>query len=677
MKAPIAPQKPHELSIHGDTRIDNYFWLNNKEDTEVIDYLNQENAFTKGALDDTESLQNDIYKEIVGRIKTDDQSIPYLLNGYSHYTRFEKGKEYPIYCRKEGETLSNESTKDEQILLDVNLLADGKDYFEVGSLSVSPNNQLLAYSYDDISRRLYTVKILNLSTGELLDEHIENTNGEVTWAADNDHFFYSLKDVETLRPHKVLRHRLGESQSLEVFEEVDDTFVCFTYKTKSSKFIVIGSDSTVTSEHRYLESSNPTGDFTIFNPRQRGLEYSIDHKGSEFFVHHNHEAQNFMISKCDEKDTVRSSWETFVAHRADVLIEGVELFSDKVVIEERSKGLTQLRVISSSEDYYIDFQDEAYSAGLGVNMELESDTLRYGYTSLVVPTTSFQYSFVSKETKVLKQQEVVGGYDESEYTSKREWIIARDGVRVPVSIVYKKGIELAKAPLLLYAYGSYGYSIDPYFSSVRLSLLDRGFVYAIAHIRGGEELGRAWYEDGKLLNKLNTFHDFIDCGKYLIENGYGAPDKLCAMGGSAGGMLMGGVINMQPELFKAVVAAVPFVDCVTTMLDDTIPLTTGEYDEWGNPNDKKYYDYMLQYSPYDNVLAQDYPHLLVTSGLHDSQVQYWEPTKWVAKLREVSGSSNMILLHTNMEAGHGGASGRFAMHKETAMEYSFLLRYVK
>ncbi len=679
MKAPIAKRVPHKITTHGHTRTDDYFWLKDRENPEVIDYLNKENEYTASILKDQEEVKEQIYQEVVGRIKQDDQSIPYFLKGYSYYSRYEKGKEYPVFCRKEGETLDNTKNDAEEVLLDVNLLAADKEYFGIGSLSISPNNKLLAYSFDDVSRRLYTIKVINLETRELLAEEILNTSGGITWADDLT-LFYTKKDVETLRTYQVKRHQLGddESKDVTVFEEKDETYVCDIYKSKSRDYLIIGSQSTMSTESLILPCSNPSGDFKVFQPRERGLEYSIDHKAGEFYIHHNHKAKNFMLSKCsDDVETVMDNWYTVIEHRDEVLLENIELYADRFIVEERKDGLVKFRVVENENDYYIHFPDETYTAYLTSNVDLNSTKLRYGYSSLVKPASLFEYNFNNSETSLLKQQEVVGGYDESNYTSKRILIDARDGEKVPVSIVYAKDLDLANAPLLLYAYGSYGYSIDAYFSVARLSLLERGFVFAIAHIRGGEEKGRAWYESGKLLNKLNTFNDFIDVGQALVDQGFCHPKKLSAMGGSAGGMLVGGVINMRPDLFVSAIAAVPFVDCVTTMLDDTIPLTTGEYDEWGNPNEKEYYDYMLKYSPYDNVESKQYPHLLITSGLHDSQVQYWEPTKWIAKMRHLNTDQNIFLLQTNMSAGHGGASGRFESYKETALEYAFLLKYGK
>ena len=679
MKAPIAKKIPKELTIHGETRVDNYYWMNDRENPEVIQYLEDENAYTKEQLKGTEQLQDDLYKEIIGRIKQDDQSVPYFLEGYSYYSRFEEGKEYPIYCRKKGNTLNTEAGTDEEVLINANIESEGFDYFEIGGISISPDNKRLAYSYDNVSRRLYTIVVKDLSTGKLLEDKIENSSGGITWANDGETFFYTQKDTESLRSHKIFRHQIGNVNDVEVYHESDDTFSCYVYKTKSKKFLGIGSDSTLSSEHRILLADNPTGKFKIFQEREAKLEYSFEHVKDTFYILTNDKAQNFKLVSCSENETSKAKWKKVIGHRKDVLLESVELFSNYMVLDERSKGLTQLRVIdlATKEEHYLDFGEQAYTAYISVNFDFNSTTLRYGYSSLTTPSSVYDYNLETRDKNLLKQQEIVGGYSSEDYKSERVYSTARDGVEVPVSIVYKKGVELdGKAPLLLYAYGSYGYSIDAQFSSVRLSLLDRGFIYAIAHIRGGEEMGRHWYEDGKLLKKMNTFNDFIDSAKYLIAHNYTSPGKLCAMGGSAGGMLMGGVVNMNPELFKAVIAAVPFVDVVTTMLDDSIPLTTGEYDEWGNPNEKESYDCMLSYSPYDQVGKKAYPSMLVTSGLHDSQVQYWEPTKWVAKLRTYKMGDSKLFLHTNMEAGHGGASGRFQAQRETALEYAFLISEV-
>jgi len=669
---PAAAKKAKELTIHGDTRIDNYYWLNQREDEEVLAYLRAENAYKDAMLSHIKGFQDSLYEEMIARIKPDDQSVPYKDNGYFYLTRFEEGKEYPIYARKKGHLEA-----EEEIMLDANELAKPYSYYQVGGLSVSPNNKLMAYGEDTLSRRIYTLRFKNLQTGEMLEDEIPGTNGGAVWANDNQTVFYVLKDPTTLRSYKVMRHTLGQpvSEDEVVFTEDDSTYISFAYKTKSEKYIVIGSFATLSQEFRVLPADEPGGEFRVIQPRERGLEYDIAHYQDKFYIRTNWDAQNFRLMVADEQQTTKENWQEVIPHRKDVLLEDMDIFKDYLVLSERKAGITQIRVRPwEGEEHYIDFGEDAYMAYTATNLEFDTDLLRLGYTSLTTPNTVYDYNMQSRGFTQLKQQEVLGDFDPDDYASERIMAKARDGVEVPVSIVYRKGFKKdGSQPLLLYGYGSYGNSMDPYFSSVRLSLLNRGFAFAIAHIRGGEEMGRQWYEDGKLLKKKNTFYDFIDCGKYLLEKGYARPDQLYAMGGSAGGLLMGAVINMEPEMWSGVIAAVPFVDVVTTMLDESIPLTTGEYDEWGNPNDKKYYEYIKSYSPYDNVQAQDYPPMLVTTGLHDSQVQYWEPAKWVAKLREMKTDDNPLLLHTNMETGHGGASGRFERYKEVAMEYAFLL----
>lgn len=673
---PTCPKQPKELTMHDDIRVDNYYWLNERENPDVIKYLEDENQYTKDVLQHTEPFQEALFQEITGRIKQTDESVPYKLRGYYYITKYEEGNEHPVYTRKK-ESLDN----DEQIILDVNALAEGHDYYKVGGQSLSPSNQILAYGVDNVSRRIYTIHFKNLETGEMLADTIENTTGSTTWGEDNKTVFYTVKDKETLRSYRIYKHTLGTPQSEDVliYEEKDDTFSCSIYKTKSRAFIVIGTYSTLTTEYRVLDANTPNGEFRTIHARERGIEYYLGHYKDHFYINTNWDAENFRLMKAGLDTASKEDWEELIPHREEVLLEGIEIFDQYLVVEERAKGLTQLRVIkwATDEEYYIDFGEDAYTAYTSVNPEFETNILRYGYTSLTTPSSTFDFNMDTKERVLLKQQEVVGGYESSEYQSERIYVEVRDGAKVPVSLVYKKGTPLdGSAPLLQYAYGSYGSSMDVYFSSVRLSLLDRGFIYAIAHIRGGEELGRPWYENGKLLKKINTFNDFVDVAEYLVENKYTSPANLCAMGGSAGGLLMGAVINQKPELFKAVVAQVPFVDVVTTMLDDTIPLTTGEYDEWGNPNDKVYYDYMKSYSPYDNVMAKAYPSMLVTTGLHDSQVQYWEPAKWVAKLRELKTDHNTLLLHTDMTTGHGGKSGRFEQFHELALEYAYLFDQV-
>ena len=671
LEAPVAKKVPKELTIHDDTRIDNYYWLNERENQEVIDYLTAENAYKDQMLAPVKDFQESLFQEMKARIKEDDQSVPYKKNGYFYLSRYEEGKEYPIISRKEGNLDAAE-----EVMLDVNQLAEGHDFFQIGGRSVSPDNKILAYGQDTVSRRLYALKFKNLETGEIYEDELPNTGGSAAWANDNQTVFYSLKDPQTLRSYKIMRHTLGTpaSEDVEVFHEEDNTFSCYVYKTKSDKYITIGSFQTLSSEEWILEADNPTGKFRPIQARERDHEYSTYHFGDHFYVLTNWEAENFRLMRTSVNNTEKGNWEEVIPHRPDVLLEGVEIFQDYLVLTERIKGITQIRITSwEGDDHYLDFGEDAFLAYTSANFEYDTDLLRVGYTSMTTPNSVYDYHMKDRKLILRKQQEVLGDFNPKEYQTERLYAKARDGVEVPISIVYKKGFKKnGKQPLLLYAYGSYGSSMDPYFSSVRLSLLNRGFAYAIAHIRGGEELGRKWYEDGKLLKKKNTFYDFIDCGKFLVDQKYTSPEHLYAMGGSAGGLLMGAIANMEPELWNGIVNAVPFVDVITTMLDESIPLTTGEYDEWGNPNDKTYYDYIKSYSPYDNLEAKEYPSMLVTTGLHDSQVQYWEPAKYVAKLRELKTDKNPLLLHTNMEAGHGGKSGRFEGLKEIAMEYAFL-----
>ena len=670
---PVAKKIPHQLTIHNDVRVDNYFWLNDRENPEVIQYLNDENSYTSAIMKDTEKLQEKLYNEIVGRIAQEDESVPYFTNGYYYYSRYEEGKEYPLYCRKK-ETLEAQ----EEVMLNVNELAEGYEFFQVAGITVSPDNKWIAYGVDTVSRRLYTIYFKNLETGEVLPETIPSTIGSAQWANDNKTLFYAKKDEQTLRPFQVFRYKLQSgTEPVMVYEEADETFYTYVYKSRSKEYIIIGSGSTLSDEYRILSSDEPDGEFRIFQPREKNLEYSIGHFKDKFYIRTNFDAKNFRLMETSVQATTKENWKEVIPHRTDVLLENFINFDKYMVIEERIKGNTNLRVINmeNQEEHYINFAEKVYTAWISINPEFSTGLLRIGYSSLTTPMSTYDYNMNNREMTLLKRQEVVGGHNPDDYQSQRLYAITSDGKEVPISLVYKKTTRLdGSAPLLLYGYGSYGSTIDPNFSSARLSLLDRGFIYAIAHVRGGQFLGREWYEDGKLLHKKNTFTDFIACGQYLVDNNYTQTDRLTAYGGSAGGLLMGAVVNMSPDLFKGVIAAVPFVDVVTTMLDESIPLTTGEYDEWGNPNIKEYYDYMLSYSPYDNVEVKNYPNMLVTAGLHDSQVQYWEPAKWVAKLRDLKTDNNLLLLYTNMDAGHGGASGRFKQYKETAMEYAFLLK---
>ncbi len=675
MKAPIATIKPKSLEKHGDIRIDNYFWLNDRENPEVIDYLNAENDYYNKATYHTKNFQTALFDEMKSRIKEDDESVPYLYNGYYYITRFEKGQDYPIYSRKKGSL-----TAPEEIMFNGNEMAKGHKFFQLSGISISNDNQFAIFSLDVVGRRIYTIQIKNLKTGEILSDKIENATGNVAWANDNKTFFYTRQDEKTLRSDKVYKHKLGANtaQDVLVYFEKDDTFNVSVMKGKSKKYIAIGSSSTLTDEYRTILADEPDSEFKVFQERVRGLEYSISHYGDSFYIVTNAEdAMNFKLMKTPENATDKANWKDLIPHRKDVLIEGIDIFKDYLVVSERSNGLNKIRIMpwSGNGEYYLPFDIETYTAYTTANVDFDTDVLRYGYQSMATPSSVIDFNMKTKTKEIKKEQQVLGGkFDKKNYIEERIWATAADGTKVPMSVVYRKGLKKnGKNPLLQYAYGSYGMSMDPYFSSTRLSLLDRGFVYVIAHIRGGEDLGRQWYEDGKLLKKRNTFTDFIDCSKYLIAEKWTSPEHLYAEGGSAGGLLMGAVANMAPSLYNGIIAQVPFVDVMTTMLDDTIPLTTGEYDEWGNPNDKKYYDYMLSYSPYDNVKAQDYPNMYVSTGLHDSQVQYWEPAKWVAKLRVTKTNDKQLFLDTNMDAGHGGASGRFEALKELAKEFAFLL----
>ena len=676
MNPPVANKISEELTIHDHTRVDNYYWLNERENPEVIKYLEDENEYTKSILKPTEKFQEDLFHEMKSRIKETDQSVPYEKNGYFYYTRYEEGNEYPIYCRKRGSL-----EVEEEIMLNVNEMAEGYEYYRASGLSVSPDSKLLSYGVDTVSRRMYTIHIKNLETGEILKDKMPVTTGYAVWANDNKTLFYTKKDEVTLRSFKIYNHKLGDNYNsdTEIYHEADETFDAGIWKTKSNKYLMIGSYSTLAEEYRFLEADKPNGDFKIIQKRERGLEYSVSHFGDYFYIKTNLDAKNFRLMRTSVTKTEKENWEEVIAHREDVFLEGIELFKEFLVVEEREQGLSKIRIINreTNDEHYINFEEEVYMAYISTNPELGTDLLRFGYTSMTTPGSTFDYNMKTREKELKKQQEVIGDFNPDNYETKRLWATADDGTKIPMSVVYRKGIELdGNNPALIYAYGSYGATMDPYFSTVRLSLLDRGFIYALAHVRGGQYLGRRWYENGKLLNKKNTFTDFNDCAEYLIESKYTSSEKLFAMGGSAGGLLMGAIVNMQPELYKGVIAAVPFVDVITTMLDESIPLTTSEFDEWGNPKDKEYYDYMLSYSPYDQVKAHDYPAMLVTTGLHDSQVQYWEPAKWVAKLREVKTDDNVLLLHTNMDVGHGGASGRFEALKEYAMEYAFIFQQI-
>jgi oligopeptidase B len=672
MEAPKAAKKNSVFKNHDDTRIDPYYWLKERENPEVIDYLNKENDYTDLFFSDVKDSKNKLFEELKGRVAQTDMSVPYISNGYEYYSRVEEGKEYPIYCRRSPNTLT------EEILLDVNEVAKGHEYCAVSSLDISPDNNTLAYCVDTKSRRIYTMYFKDLTTGKISSETIEGIDAGGTWSEDNSTIFYTKKDLETLRTDKIFKHKIGTNSEKDelVFFEKDETFSTDIYKSKSKKFLIIVSYSTLTTEYQILKSENPDGKWSVFQERTRGLEYSIEHYDDLFYIVTNKDALNFRLMATPDYDTRLQTWKEVIPHRKDVLLEGIIGFKNFLVIQERKEGLLQLRMITRDrkKDFYIPMKDAAYVVYPSTNPEFDTKIFRFSYSSMTTPNTVYDYYLETGETKMLKQQPVMDpNFKVENYVTERVFVTARDGAKVPLTIVYKKGFKKSgKNPFLLYAYGSYGYSLDPSFSSTRLSLLDRGFGFAIAHIRGGQEMGRSWYENGKLLKKINTFNDFIDCGEWLVKNKYSSPKRLAAQGGSAGGLLMGAVANMAPNLFSAVIAQVPFVDVINTMLDETIPLTTSEYDEWGNPNDPIYYKYMKSYSPYDNVQAKNYPAMLVTTGLHDSQVQYWEPAKWVALLRDKKTDTNPLLLRTNMSTGHGGASGRFEVYKEIAMDYAFL-----
>ena len=664
---------PTTLEKHGHLRIDNYFWLRERESPEVIKHLNDENEYAAKEMAHTHAFEEKLFEEIKGRFKQTDMSVPYKRDDYFYYTRYEEGKEYAIYARKHGSL-----DQPEEIMLDANVLAQGHEFFSIGGWAVSSGQDFLAYAVDTQGRRIYTVYLKNLTTSKILPDVLPNITENLTWANDNKTIFYGKQDETTLRQYQIYRHVLGTDPAEDqlVFQEDNETFVTYIFKTKSKQFLMIVSSQTISQEYRYLDADNPSGQFKVFLPRQREHEYHVEHFQDRFIIRTNSEAKNFRLMSALLEKPERENWQEIIPHRDDVYLGDFDLFKDYLVLEERARGLTQIRVIpwSGGAGHYLQFEEPAYRANLGVNLEFDTAQLRFEYTSMKTPLSIYDYHMAARSKTLLKREEVLGGFDTENYVTERLYAQAADGTTVPISILYRKGLKKDGGnPLLLYGYGSYGLSIDASFASPRLSLVNRGFVFAIAHIRGGQEMGRQWYEDGKLLKKKNTFADFVACAEFLINEKFTSPQKLFAMGRSAGGLLMGAVSNMRPDLFKGIVAEVPFVDVITTMLDSSIPLTSGEYDEWGDPNQRAYYDYMLSYSPYDNVEKKAYPAMLITGGLHDSQVQYWEPAKWAAKLRELKTDKNRLLLKTNMDAGHGGASGRFRRHRETAFSYVFLL----
>jgi len=664
---------PTKLEKHGHVRVDNYYWLRERENPEVIKYLNDENDYAAKEMAHARAFEEKLFEEIKGRFKQTDMSVPYKRDDYYYYTRYEEGKEYPIYARKPGSL-----DQPEQMILDVNVLAEGHDFFSIGGWAVSSGQDMVAYAVDTQGRRIHTTYVKNLTTGELLPDVLFNVTENLVWANDNKTLFYGKQDETTLRQYQIWRHEIGADPAEDrlVFEENDETYVAYIFKTKSKKFLMIVSSHTTSQEYRYLEAGQPVGEFKMFLPREREHEYHIDHFKDRFIIRTNDQAKNFRLMTTPVEKPERENWREVIPHRGEVYLGDFELFTDHLVIEERARGLTQIRVVpwSGGEEHYLQFDEPAYRANLNVNLDFDTTTLRFDYTSMKTPLSIYDYDMVNHGKTLLKQEDVLGGFDANNYVTERLFARAADGTDIPMSILYRTGTKRdGQNPVLLYGYGAYGFSIDAAFSSPRLSLVDRGFIFAIAHVRGGQEMGRQWYEDGKLLKKKNTFADFIACAECLIREKFTSAEKLFAMGRSAGGLLMGAISNMRPDLFRGIVAEVPFVDAVTTMLDPSIPLTTGEYDEWGDPNQKEYYDYMLSYSPYDNVEQKAYPAMLISGGLHDSQVQYWEPAKWAAKLRELKCDTNRLLLKTNIDAGHGGATGRFRRHRETAFSYLFLL----
>jgi oligopeptidase B len=673
---PVAPRariRPTRFEKHGHVRIDDYDWLRERDDPEVRAHLGAENEHLREVMAHAAGLEEDLYREIIGRIKRDDATVPYRLGEHFYYVRFAGAAEYPIYCRKH-EGLD----RPEQVMLDANEMAAGHEFFSIGGLTVSPRGGVLAFAVDTVGRRIHTLRFKDLGSGELLRDEIPHVTGNQAWAEDDRTLFYTRQDPVTLRWHQLWRHVLGTdpAQDVLVYEEADTRFQVSVLKTKSRKYLLLACSQTRSDEWRWLDAHDPSGTFTVILPREPEHEYSVDHHGEHFYIRTNWQAENFRLVRAPVARPGREQWTDVVAHRPDVLVEGCEVFRDHLVVELREDGLVRLdvRPWSGAPAHSIEFDEPAYCAWVGDNHEIDTTSLRYGYTSLTTPRTIYDYDLVTRARTLQKRDEVLGDFDSARYVTERIHATARDGTRVPISLVHRREVRRdGTPPLLLYGYGAYGASTDATFRSERLSLLDRGFVFAIAHVRGGEELGRAWYEAGRVLRKKNTFHDFIDCAEHLVHEGYASRDLLFARGGSAGGLLVGAVLNMRPDLWKGAIAVVPFVDVLTSMLDESMPLTTGEYDEWGDPNVKEHYDYILSYCPYDNVETKAYPHLLVTAGLHDSQVQYWEPAKWVAKLRARKTDGNRLLLHTNMDAGHGGASGRFRYHRETAREYAFLL----
>ncbi len=672
VEPPIAERIAHRDTMFNDVRVDYYHWLRNRENPKVIDYLKAENAYTEANMSHTADLQEQLYKEMLSRIKETDESVPVKRDGYFYYTRTEKGLQYPIHCRKKGSLEAQE-----EILLDENQLAKGHKFFAIGIFAVSPNHRYLAYSVDTTGSETYTIYIKDLKTGKLFQEAIPNTYYSFAWANDNQHFFYTVLDAAK-RPYKLFRHQLGTAADNDqlVHHEKDEKFFISVRRSKSGKYIFMNLASQVTSEERFINADRPLQKFKVFAPRKYKVEYSVRHQGKYFYILTNEDAINFKLMRTRTTNISRSNWQEVIAHNPQVMLERIEPFKNYLVILMKDRGLKKIRVtdLRNGQTHFVDFEEPVYTVSFSGNVQYDTDWLRFRYQSLITPTSTYDYNMKTREKVLKKKREIPGGYDASQYRMERIYATAKDGTKIPISVLYRKGLKKdGSNPAYLYGYGSYGISMEPYFRSNIFSLVDRGFVYAIAHIRGGGDLGRQWYEDGKLLKKKNTFTDFIACAEYLINEGFTSAQKLAIAGGSAGGLLMGAVVNMRPDLFKAVIAHVPFVDVLNTMLDPTLPLTVIEYDEWGNPNIEEYYWYIKSYAPYENVTAQNYPNMLVTAGLNDPRVSYWEPAKWVAKLRHLKTDNNLLLLKTNMGAGHMGASGRYDYLKEVAFDYAFVL----
>lgn len=672
VRPPMALKKPFQLKQNGDIRTDNYYWMRDRENPMVIDYLNAENEYLKHKFKSMNQLKENIFNEMKGRIKKDDTTVPVRVDNFFYYRKYNTDSEYPIIARKSQSLAAKEET-----VLDSNLLAKGEKYFNLGNWKVGPKHQILAYATDLVGRRIYTIDFVNLKTGEKLPYKIEGVTSNFVFAEDDEHVFYTQQNPKTLRYEWIYRFSYKTGKKTLIFHEKDPKFYVSMGKTTNKKFIFIRSGSSESSEWQYINAKKPKSSFRIFQLRQPKHEYSVDHAGKYFVIHSNKNAENFKVYKTpDNERTAFKHWRTLVPHRKDVLISSLSAFKGYFILNIRKDGTTEIEVIkrSNGQRWLLEHPEQSHVVYTSQNPSFDIKKLRYSYQSPTTPSSIIDYDLKTRKKEIKKVQEVLGDFDPQNYASERIFAFAKDGKKIPISVVYKKGFKKnSTAPLLLYGYGSYGASMEPWFSSNRLSLLNRGFAFAVAHIRGGSEMGRSWYLDGKFLKKKNTFSDFISVAQHLIAKKYSDPKKLYAMGGSAGGLLMGAVINMQPSLFSGIVAQVPFVDVLTTMLDESIPLTTNEFEEWGNPKEQRYYEYIKSYSPYDNIKKTNYPPMLISSGLHDSQVQYWEPTKWVAKLREYKTDNNILLLDTNMEAGHGGKSGRFKRLEDTARDYTFLL----